>query len=61
MAVVGGLAQDQGEDRVQLFIQDFILTQLVGKSIDDMWQINNPMGVLTDLLRAENKGEPEPR
>ena len=61
MAVVGALLKNQGDKRAQLFVQDFILTQLHGKELIDFIDIVNPMGVLADILNSEGKGAPEPR
>lgn len=60
-AVVGALLQDSGEDKAVLFVQDFVLTQLVGRDIHEMWQMVNPMGVLVDILKREGRGLPESR
>lgn len=60
-AVIGALDHDQGLERSELFVQDFILTQLVGKSISDVWVIKNPMGILTEILKKQQRGLPEPR
>ena len=51
----------QGRQKAELFIQDFILTQLIGKDINDMWEIVNPMGVLTDILTRQDRSLPESR
>jgi hypothetical protein len=37
------------------------LDQLVGKDLNDIWEISNPMGVLTNILANQNKGLPESR
>ena len=37
-----------------MFINDFILTQMIGKDINEMWIIKNPMGLLCAQL--EKKG-----
>ncbi|XP_013379725.1 39S ribosomal protein L44, mitochondrial [Lingula anatina] len=60
-AVVGALAHDQGMERAELFVQDFVLTQLIGKDINEMWSIVNPMGVLVNILQKQERGGPEPR
>ncbi|XP_014676405.1 PREDICTED: 39S ribosomal protein L44, mitochondrial-like [Priapulus caudatus] len=60
-AVVGALANDQGEERAQLFVQDFVLTQLVNQDVSEMWTLVNPMGVLTMILQQRGMVLPEPR
>jgi large subunit ribosomal protein L44 len=60
-AVIGALHQDQGSERSGLFVQDFIIPQLIGKDILDLCSIHNPMGVLVDVLKQQGLAEPEPR
>jgi large subunit ribosomal protein L44 len=60
-AVVGALLQNQDAARAQLFVQDFVLTQLIGADVNDIWEIVNPMGVLAAILEREGRGAPEPR
>lgn len=61
MAVVGALAKDQGKERAKLFVQDFIITQLKGKELSDLWDVVNPMGLLRNVLESQGREEPEPR
>jgi hypothetical protein len=51
----------QGVERVQLFVKDFILTQLIGRDINALWNIVNPVGLLGKYLENMNRGPPEPR
>lgn len=51
----------QGVKRAQLFVQDFILPQLVGQDIMSLWDIANPMGLLVNLLAHMGHAAPEPR
>ena len=44
-----------------MFVQDFIITQLIGKDILELCAINNPMGLLVDTLQQLGEPEPEPR
>lgn len=41
--------------------QDFLVTQLIGKDLFDMWSVVNPMGVLAEELAALKLPLPEPR
>lgn len=44
------------------FIQDFVISQLIGKDIIcDIWKPLNPMKLLTDECKRQNLGEPEVR
>jgi large subunit ribosomal protein L44 len=47
--------------RAELFVADFILTYLVGKDINEIWQIKNPMGLLTKILEENGRQAPESR
>ncbi|BFZ09927.1 hypothetical protein BsWGS_12966 [Bradybaena similaris] len=60
-AVIGALIKDQGQERAERFIRDFVLTQLVGKDINEMWELINPMGLLTAYLVLTGHAEPESR
>lgn len=60
-AVIGALRHDQGKHQAELFVQDFIITQLIGKDILDLCSINNAMGLLVDVLQQLGQPEPEPR
>ena len=51
----------QGTERACKFLEDFVLTQLVGQRVEDLWEVVNPMGLLTDVLAADNRDPPEPR
>ena len=59
--VVVILCVHQGQHRADLFVQDFIITQLIGKDILELCIINNPMGLLVDTLQQLGRPEPEPR
>lgn len=58
---LAALLSVQGKQRAELFVRDFILTQLIGKDIFDMWSISNAMGLLIDTLRNQGHSDPEPR
>lgn len=44
-----------------VILQDFLLTQLIGKDLFDMWTVVNPMGLLVEELTKRNLPLPEPR
>ncbi|XP_026872614.2 39S ribosomal protein L44, mitochondrial [Electrophorus electricus] len=60
-AVIGALEQSSGTEGAGLFLRDFLLTQLIGKDLFDMWKVVNPMGVLVEELRRRGVALPEPR
>ncbi|KAM4836617.1 large ribosomal subunit protein mL44 [Thomomys bottae] len=60
-AVIGALLQSSGPERTALFIRDFLITQMTGKELFEMWHIVNPMGLLVEELKKRNMSTPEPR
>lgn len=60
-AVVGALSESSGEKSVQLFIQDFVCTQLSQKDLTECWKIESPLGVLKDVCQTLKMAAPEPR
>ncbi|XP_062872683.1 39S ribosomal protein L44, mitochondrial isoform X2 [Trichomycterus rosablanca] len=60
-AVIGALEQSSGSERAGLFIRDFLVTQLIGKDLFDMWKVVNPMGLLVEELSHRGVSLPEPR
>nr|XP_033814538.1 39S ribosomal protein L44, mitochondrial [Geotrypetes seraphini]XP_033814539.1 39S ribosomal protein L44, mitochondrial [Geotrypetes seraphini] len=60
-AVLGALLQSKGPQRTEIFIRDFLITQLIGKDLFDVWTVVNPMGLLVDELAKRNISAPEPR
>ena len=47
--------------RAELFVGDFVLTHLVGKDINEIWHVKNPMGLLTKVLEESGRQAPESR
>ncbi|KAJ1089826.1 hypothetical protein NDU88_002970 [Pleurodeles waltl] len=60
-AVIGVLLQSSGPQKTGIFIRDFLITQLIGKDIFDVWTVSNPMGLLVEELAKRNLSAPEPR
>ncbi|XP_046498784.1 39S ribosomal protein L44, mitochondrial [Equus quagga] len=60
-AVVGALLQSSGAGRAALFIRDFLITQMTGKELFEIWKIINPMGLLVEELKKRNIPAPESR
>lgn len=60
-ALIGGLIKDCGTERAGLFIQDFLLTQLVGKDICELWEIPFPEQTLASVLQRLGREPVEPR
>lgn len=61
VALIGGLVRDCGEHRAQLFVQDFVLTQLVGKDANELWDVDRPQERLAAVLVERGRGPAEPR
>lgn len=61
LAIVGALNASSGLTVTQQFIQDFVITQLVGKDICEIWQIEDAYDLLEDLMANSGLGKPEPR
>jgi len=47
--------------RAGMFVLDFLVTQLVGVDVMEMWQLTNPMALLAALLKEAGRPEPESR
>ncbi|XP_062328733.1 39S ribosomal protein L44, mitochondrial [Osmerus eperlanus] len=61
MAVIGALQESSGAERAGLFLRDFLITQLVGKDLFEVWAVVNPMGLLVEELSKRSVPLPEPR
>lgn len=51
----------QGAEKACAFIRDFILPQLIGEDIDEIYPITNAMEKLAKMLKEQGRGAPEPR
>ncbi|CAF4508674.1 unnamed protein product, partial [Rotaria socialis] len=60
-AFIGSINENSGQSRAEVFVADFILTHLVGKDINEIWQVKNPMGLLTKVLEENGRQAPESR
>ncbi|XP_072317653.1 large ribosomal subunit protein mL44 [Eucyclogobius newberryi] len=61
MAVMGALQESSGEERTGFFLRDFLVTQMIGKDLFELWTVVNPMGLLMEELTKRNISLPEPR
>lgn len=61
MAVIGALQESSGAVRAGFFLRDFLVTQLIGKDLFDMWTVVNPMRLLVEELTKRSIALPEPR
>ncbi|ELT88425.1 hypothetical protein CAPTEDRAFT_222168 [Capitella teleta] len=60
-AVIGALAESQNVSRAELFVQDLVLTQLIGRDLFELWDIVNPVGLIQSIFNKQGRGELEPR
>jgi len=49
-AIVSALEKSSGKSRAEKFILDFVVTQLSGKDINEVWDIPKPWTMLTNIL-----------
>lgn len=61
MAVIGALQESSGAETAGFFLRDFLVTQLIGKDLFDMWTVVDPMGLLVEELTKRGIALPEPR
>ncbi|XP_019388590.1 PREDICTED: 39S ribosomal protein L44, mitochondrial [Crocodylus porosus] len=60
-AVIGALLESSGPQKTGIFVQDFLIPQLIGKDLFEIWKNINPMGLLVEELAKKNISAPEPR
>ncbi|XP_077302076.1 mitochondrial ribosomal protein L44 [Arctopsyche grandis] len=54
-AVVGALIQSSGEERAGHFVRDFVITNLNRVDVNHLWEIQNPIEMLSEILQKSNK------
>jgi len=59
-ALVGALARID-LSRAETLILDLVAVQLIGKDLNEIWDVGNPLRVLSIILKNEGMGPPEPR
>jgi len=52
---------EQGQERTKRLLVDVLATQLHGKDINDIWNVEDPMGAVATILKNQGKPEPEAR
>ncbi|GCC18660.1 large ribosomal subunit protein mL44 [Chiloscyllium punctatum] len=60
-ALIGALLESSGPARATLFVRDFLISQLIGKDLFEIWPIVNPMGLLVEELKNRKMALPESR
>ncbi|XP_067158001.1 large ribosomal subunit protein mL44 [Apteryx mantelli] len=60
-AVIGALLDSSGPEKTGIFVRDFLIPQLIGKDLFEIWEVINPMGLLVEELTKRNISSPEPR
>ncbi|XP_068135270.1 large ribosomal subunit protein mL44 isoform X2 [Hyperolius riggenbachi] len=59
--IIGALLQSSGAEKAGTFLQDFLITQMIGKDLFDLWPVMDPMSLLVEELSRRNVPLPEPR
>lgn len=60
-ALVAALQRSTDDSRTFLFVRDFLLTQLNQKDLNELWKVENPLQLLTEICQDLKIGTPEPR
>jgi len=58
-ALVTALEKSSGEERARMFVHDLVLTQLYGMDVNELWNPNDPAGILNTILLKNGMGESE--
>ncbi|XP_071943961.1 large ribosomal subunit protein mL44-like [Antedon mediterranea] len=61
MSVVGALLDEQGPEKAGCFVKDFILVQLIGKDLMQIWNPVDPMTILLENIDDSKRDLVEPR
>lgn len=61
LAVVGAIYEQNGTERAGAFVRDFIITHLIGEDLYELWNPDDPMGLLMGVLKDEGLPPPESR
>lgn len=60
-AVVGALADSQSVERANKFVRDLIITRLAEQDLNELYVVEEPLRVLTEILERDGREAPEPR
>lgn len=60
-AIVGALLKSSGSEKTGLFVRDFVVAQLAGRDVTDIWSPEQPLLTLENILKQQGKAAPEPR
>lgn len=60
-AIVAALSFSNDLSRAQLFVKDFVISQMNGKDVYDIWNPEKPFDYLVNLLKDRGVKEIEPR
>ncbi|XP_072044174.1 large ribosomal subunit protein mL44-like [Amphiura filiformis] len=61
LAVIGAIVKDQDLGQAGQFVCDFIIAHLISQDIGALCHYEDPMGLLSDILKKEDRGPPEAR
>lgn len=54
-AIVGALLQSSGDDAAAHFVRDFVIVKLNGEDLNELWKIDNPIEMLSNILEKSGK------
>ncbi|KAG8195159.1 hypothetical protein JTE90_023336 [Oedothorax gibbosus] len=60
-AIVGSIAKDDSTPRAENFILDFVCPHMIGKDVFDIWDLQDPLGLVNSILLRAGLTECEPR
>jgi len=60
-AIIGALSLSSNKTRAELFVKDFVISQMNGKDVYDIWNPEKPYDYLLKLLQDKGVEEVEPR
>lgn len=61
LAIVGAIFEQHGAERAGAFVRDFVMAHLIGEELYDIWQPEDPMGLVTKILEQGELPPPESR
>ncbi|XP_067933968.1 large ribosomal subunit protein mL44-like [Watersipora subatra] len=61
LAVIALIKDEEGQGKAECFVRDFLISQLVGEDLDDIYKLKDGMTQLEGVLAKLERGKPEPR
>ena len=61
LALIGALAESVDANHAANFVKDFLIVILAEKDLTEIWNPAEPVKILNDILRKQNRSPTEPR